>query len=79
LSAWLRWWYPGLRWTTATIEDFQRDRRRRERSVEREILHSRLLLCQVQRLADALEAVEQRLAALEEWKQEEERDEFWAK
>jgi hypothetical protein len=79
LSAWLRWWYPGLRWTPETLASPDRERRARERAVDREILYSRLILCQVERLADAVEAVEQRLAALEAWKKQEQEDEFWGK
>ena len=72
MSHWLKWWYSGLHWTPETLDSPARERWRRERAMEREILHSRLVLAQVQRLADALEAVEQRLAALEEWRKQEE-------
>ena len=72
MSHWLRWWYPGPRWTPETLDSPARERRERERAVEREIMNSRLVLAQLERLADALEAVERRLAALEDWKRQEE-------
>jgi hypothetical protein len=72
VSHWLRWWYPGPRWTPETLDSPARERRERERAVEREIMNSRLVLAQLERLADALEAVERRLAAIEEWRKQEE-------
>jgi hypothetical protein len=72
VSHWLRWWYPGPRWTPETLDSPARERRERELAVEREIMNSRLVLAQLERLADALEAVERRLAALEDWKRQEE-------
>jgi hypothetical protein len=72
VSHWLRWWYPGPQWTPEILDSPARERRARERAVEREIMNSRLVLAQLERLADALEAVEQRLAAIEDWKRQEE-------
>ena len=72
MSHWLKWFYPGLRWTPETLDSPARERRDRERAIEREIMNSRLVLAQLERLADALEAVERRLAALEAWKRQEE-------
>jgi len=72
VSYWLKWWYPGPRWTPETLNSPARERRDRERAVEREIMNSRLVLAQLERLADALEAVERRLAAIEEWRKQEE-------
>jgi hypothetical protein len=72
MSHWLKWWYPGPRWSPETLDSPARERRDRERAIEREIMNSRLVLAQLERLADALEAVERRLAALEDWKRQEE-------
>jgi hypothetical protein len=72
VSHWLKWWYPGPRWTPETLDSPARERRDRERAMEREIMNSRLVLAQLERLADALEAVERRLAAIEEWRKQEE-------
>jgi len=72
VSHWLRWWYPGPRWSPEMLESAERERWRRERAMEREIVHSRIILSQIDRLADALEALEQRLAAIEEWRKQEE-------
>jgi hypothetical protein len=75
MSNWLKWWYPGPRWSPETLEsvaNLRRARRERERALEREIMNSRLVLAQIERLADALESVERRLAAIEEWRKQEE-------
>jgi hypothetical protein len=70
MNNWLKWWCPGPRWSPETLESKASERRARELAVEREIMNSRLVLAQLERLADALEALEQRLAALEEWRKE---------
>ena len=79
MNAWLKWWYPGLRWTPETLRAADQQRQARERSAERELLASRLLVAQLDRVGRALETLEQRVAALEAWQKEELEDVPWAK
>ena len=79
MSPWLKWWYPGLRWTPETLRAADQQRQARERSAQLEQLFSRLALVQLERVGRALEAIEQRVAALEAWQKEELEDVPWAK
>jgi hypothetical protein len=75
MSNWLKWWYPGPRWSPETLESVANLRRERERALEREVMRSRLVLlhmAEMDRIRSAIEAIEQRLAALEDWKKQEE-------
>jgi hypothetical protein len=74
VSHWLRWWYPGPRWTPETLDSPARERRERELALEREVMRSRLMLlhmAEMDRIRSAIEAIEHRLAALEEWRKQE--------
>jgi hypothetical protein len=78
VSSWLKWWYPGPRWSPETLEsvaNLRRSRRERELALEREVMRSRLMLlhmAEMDRIRSSIEAIEQRLAAIETWKRQEE-------
>jgi hypothetical protein len=79
MNPWMKWWYPGLRWTPETLSAAESQRKARERSAERELLISRLVLVQLERVGKAVEDLEQRVRALEAWEAEERRESFWEK